>query len=63
MGVFNARFGLRVPYAYYPPIGGFIFGSFGRLPIVGDRVTAGGGVFVVREMAGRRIETVAAERR
>jgi CBS domain containing-hemolysin-like protein len=59
----NERFGLSVPDDDYTTIGGFIFGSLGRLPIVGDRVTAGGGVFVVREMAGRRIETVAAERR
>jgi putative hemolysin len=63
IGELNERFGLSVPDDDYTTIGGFIFGSLGRLPIVGDRVTAGGGVFVVREMAGRRIETVAAERR
>jgi CBS domain containing-hemolysin-like protein len=29
--------------------------------VVGDRTTAGGGVFTVREMDGRRIETVAVD--
>ena len=38
-----------------------MFGSLGRLPVVGDRVTAGGGTFIVREMDGRRIETIAVE--
>ena len=35
-----------------------MFGSLGRLPLVGDRVTAGGAVFTVREMEGRRIDTL-----
>jgi hypothetical protein len=29
--------------------------------VVGDRVVAGGAVFVVREMSGRRIETLAVD--
>ena len=49
--------------AAYPLFGGFIFGSLGRLPVVGDRAIAGGAVFTVREMDGRRIEAVAVERR
>jgi CBS domain containing-hemolysin-like protein len=57
----NERFGLTVPQDDYTTIGGFIFGSLGRLPVVGDRVSAGGAVFIVREMDGRRIETVAVE--
>ena len=33
----------------------------GRLPVIGDRVTSGGAVFTVREMEGRRIETLAVD--
>jgi CBS domain containing-hemolysin-like protein len=58
IGELNERFGLDVPDDDYTTIGGFVFGALGRLPIVGDRVTAGGAVFRVREMAGRRIETL-----
>jgi len=57
----NERFGLDVPDEDYTTIGGYIFGVLGRLPVVGDRVTAGGAVFTVREMEGRRIETLAAD--
>jgi CBS domain containing-hemolysin-like protein len=57
----NERFGLNVPEEDYTTIGGFVFGVLGRLPVVGDRVTAGGGVFTVREMEGRRIETLAVD--
>jgi CBS domain containing-hemolysin-like protein len=59
----NERFGLTVSQDDYTTIGGFIFGSLGRLPVVGDRVAAGGAVFTVREMDGRRIESVALEQR
>ena len=61
IGELNERFGLTVPQEDYTTIGGFVFGSLGRLPVVGDRVVAGGAVFVVREMAGRRIETLAVD--
>jgi len=54
----NERFGLTVPPDDYSTIGGFIFGALGRLPVVGDRVAAGGAVFTVRQMDGRRIEQV-----
>jgi CBS domain containing-hemolysin-like protein len=57
----NERFGLNVPEEDYTTIGGFVFGLLGRLPIVGDRVTAGGAIFTVREMEGRRIETLAVD--
>ena len=59
----NERFGLSVPDEDYTTIGGFVFGALGRLPIVGDRVTADGAVFTVREMEGRRIETLAVDLR
>jgi putative hemolysin len=63
IGELNERFGLSVSQDHYTTIGGFIFGSLGRLPVVGDRVAAEGAVFTVREMNGRRIEAVALERR
>jgi CBS domain containing-hemolysin-like protein len=59
IGELNERFGLSVPDHDYTTIGGFVFGALGRLPIVGDRVTAGNAVFSVREMDGRRIESLA----
>jgi CBS domain containing-hemolysin-like protein len=59
----NERFGLSVPDEDYTTIGGYVFGLLGRLPAVGDRVTTGGVVFTVREMEGRRIETLAVDRR
>jgi CBS domain containing-hemolysin-like protein len=57
----NARYGLSVPDEAYTTIGGFVFGALGRLPQMGDRVTAGNAVFVVREMEHRRIESVAVD--
>jgi len=61
IGELNERFGLGVPDEDYTTIGGFVFGSLGRLPIVGDRVTSGGGVFTVREMEGRRVDSLAVD--
>ena len=61
VGELNERFGLNVPDDNYTTVGGFVFGALGRLPLVGDRVTAGGAVFTVREMDGRRIESLAVD--
>ncbi len=55
----NERFGLNVPDDHYTTIGGYVFGALGRLPVAADRVTAGGAVFTVRHMDGRRIEALA----
>ena len=55
----NERFALDVPEEEYTSIGGFIFGTLGRLPAPGDRVSAGGAIFTVRSMDGRRIDTIA----
>ena len=57
----NERYGLDIPDDDYTTIGGFIFGALGRMPVVGDRVTKGGAVFVVREMDGRRIDSLAVD--
>ncbi len=61
IGELNERFGLSVSDEDYTTIGGFVFGVLGRLPIVGDRITAGGAVFLVREMDGRRVESLAVD--
>ena len=61
IGELNERFGLDVPEDDYTTIGGYVFGALGRLAVVGDRVTAGGAVFTVREMDGRRIESLAVD--
>ena len=61
IGELNEHFSLTVPDEDYTTIGGYVFGVLGRLPVVGDRVIAGGAVFTVREMDGRRIETLAVD--
>ncbi|HEV8447516.1 MAG TPA: hemolysin family protein [Gemmatimonadaceae bacterium] len=59
VGELNERYGLDVPEDNYTTIGGFIFGALGRLPTVGDRVSAGGATFSVTEMDGRRVDSLA----
>jgi len=55
----NEQFGLDLSEEDYTTIGGFVFGALGRLPVVGDRVSAKGASFDVREMEGRRIKILA----
>jgi CBS domain containing-hemolysin-like protein len=59
IGELNDQYELTVPDDDYTTIGGFVFGALGRLPQIGDRVSAGGATFTVRQMDGRRIETLA----
>ena len=61
IGELNEHFGLMVPDVDYTTIGGYVFGVLGRLPVVGDRVIAGGAIFTVREMDGRRIESLSVD--
>ncbi len=61
IGELNSRYELKVPEEEYTTIGGYVFGALGRVPAVGDRVTAGGAMFIVREMDGRRVETLSME--
>ena len=61
IGELNEHFGLTVPDVDYTTIGGYVFGVLGRLPIIGDRVIAGGAIFTVREMDGRRIESLSVD--
>ncbi len=61
IGELNEHFGLTVPEEDYTTIGGYVFGVLGKLPIPGDRVIAGGAIFTVREMDGRRIESLSVD--
>jgi CBS domain containing-hemolysin-like protein len=61
IGELNEHFSLTVPDDDATTIGGYIFGVLGRLPVVGDRVIAGGAIFTVREMDGRRIESLSVD--
>jgi CBS domain containing-hemolysin-like protein len=51
----NRQFGLALDDADYTTIGGLLFGTLGRLPKVGDRVTVTGAAFEIVEMDGRRV--------
>ncbi|MGH7720191.1 MAG: hemolysin family protein, partial [Gemmatimonadaceae bacterium] len=61
IGELNERFGLAVPDDEYTTIGGYAFGSLGRIPRPGDSVTAGGATFTVRSLDGRRVSELAVE--
>jgi CBS domain containing-hemolysin-like protein len=55
---FNAEYDGTLDDTDYTTIGGYVFGQLGRLPRVGDRVTAGPFTFEVVEMDGRRVKTI-----
>ncbi|HJU64910.1 MAG TPA: hemolysin family protein [Gemmatimonadaceae bacterium] len=59
IGELNERLGLSVPEGDYTTIGGYVFGSLGRVPRVGDSVTVGGASFTVRALEGRRVAEIA----
>ena len=61
IGELNERFGLDVPDEDAKTIGGFVFGILGRLPQIGDRVIAGGAIFTVKAMDGRKIDLLAVD--
>ncbi|HVD60420.1 MAG TPA: hemolysin family protein, partial [Gemmatimonadaceae bacterium] len=61
IGELNERFGLDIPEDDATTIGGYVFGVLGRLPQAGDRVIAGGAIFTVREMEGRKIDSLAVD--
>jgi CBS domain containing-hemolysin-like protein len=62
IGELNERLGLAVPEDEFATIGGYIFGTLGRVPHVGDHVSVGGATFVVRSVEGRRAEQIAVKR-
>lgn len=55
---FNEEFEADLDDSEYTTLGGYVFGCIGRLPRVGDRVTARGLAFEVTEMEGRRVRRV-----
>jgi putative hemolysin len=55
----NEKFSLELPEDLYETVGGFVFGTLGRVGKVGDEVTVAGGTLRVVAMDGRRIERVA----
>jgi CBS domain containing-hemolysin-like protein len=56
----NRLLGLDLDDADYTTIGGLLFGTLGRLPKQGDRVTVKGATFEIVEMEGRRVGKVRA---
>jgi CBS domain containing-hemolysin-like protein len=54
----NERYALKLDDADYTTLGGLLFGVLGRLPRVGDRIGAGGAMFEIVAMEGRRVGTV-----
>jgi CBS domain containing-hemolysin-like protein len=58
----NERFGLRLPEEEFDTLGGYVFGTLGRVPVVGDRVAApgidGGLELSVEETEERRVTVV-----
>jgi CBS domain containing-hemolysin-like protein len=58
---FNEEFGTSIPEDDYTTVGGYVFGALGRLPVAGDRLASGDVTFVVREMDGRKIDSLAVE--
>ena len=57
----NDRFALSVSDEDPTTIGGYVFAVLGRLPVPGDRVIAGGAMFTVRTMDGRKIDSLAVD--
>jgi putative hemolysin len=55
----NERFGLDLPEDRQETVGGFVFGTLGRVAEVGDEVAVPGGVLRVVAMDGRRIDRLA----
>ncbi len=51
----NQRLDLDLPDDRHDTIGGYVFGSLNRLPVVGDEVATEGGQFRVVRMRGRRV--------
>jgi CBS domain containing-hemolysin-like protein len=51
----NAAYGLSLDDRDYTTLGGLLFGTLGRLPKVGDRITVTDAVFEIVTMDGRRV--------
>jgi putative hemolysin len=55
----NERLDLSIPEEDYDTAGGFVFGTLGRVPEVGDEVAVPEGVLRVVAMEGRRVARLA----
>ena len=55
---FNDEFDLRLNEAEFDTLGGFLFGTFGRVPDQGEPLAIDGWRLTVEELEGRRIKTV-----
>ncbi|MFP4624441.1 MAG: hemolysin family protein [Gemmatimonadota bacterium] len=55
----NERLDLSLPEEDYDTVGGFVFGTLGRVPTVGDQVALPDGVLQVVAMDGRRVARLA----
>ena len=51
----NEMFGFSIDSHHYTTVGGYVFGSLGRLPRVGDKVSVKSGTLEVIEMDDRRV--------
>lgn len=56
---FNERYDLSLPEDLHETIGGYVFGTLGRVARVGDEVSFEGGLLRVLKMDGRRIDRIA----
>jgi putative hemolysin len=56
IGQANERYKLGLSDAEYQTVGGFVFGSLGRLPHPGDRITLKDVALEVVDMEGRRVK-------
>jgi putative hemolysin len=54
----NDRFGLGLSEEQYETLGGYVFGTLGRVAKVGDEVEVPGGILRVVAMDGRRIDRI-----
>ena len=54
----NEQFGLEIDEETYSTIGGFMLGSLGRRPKIGDAVEVGGRMLTVIALDGLRVARV-----
>lgn len=54
----NERYGFGIQSREYQTLGGYVFGTLGRLPKPGDKVKVANGSLVVAEMEGKRVGTL-----
>ena len=58
----RSDYGLRIPEGDWSTLGGYVFGTLGKLPKIGDRVTFPGGELEVVAMDSRRVAAVRVHR-